>query len=130
MGSPVDPETRAALAAVLRDLRTLKTTVRLHDKRIDAMSGAAALGASQIERGATAELGPLGANSTTNVAITWPTPFPDSAYIVIPTRVTGAAGISASDCSLASKTPAGCVITVETSVAVGSMFIDVLAVRA
>ena len=116
------------LVKVWQAIRQLTATVTKQGEHIAALAATAQLGASQIER-AAADLSPL-AIGTQDVTLTWANPFPDTAYIVIATRVTGAAGLTTVDAVLKTKDTDSCVVTVKSLAVVAVAFLDVVAIRA
>lgn len=74
----------------------------------------------------------LGLSATVDVTITWPTPFPDAAYVVTPQVATSAAGlIGKTTATLKSKTATGCVVTVTTTalISAGAATLSAVAYR-
>lgn len=73
----------------------------------------------------------LGASSS-DVSITWPTPFPDDAYVVTPQIATSTASLlGKTSLALKSKTKTGCVVTVTTAavLSAGSATLSAVAYR-
>jgi hypothetical protein len=63
----------------------------------------------------------LGISASTDITITWPSPFPDTTYIVTPQLATAVpALIGKTAATLKTKTPGGCVVTVTTTALLGS----------
>lgn len=116
------------LIKVSQALHQLTATVTKQGEHIAALAATDQRGASQIER-ASADLSPL-AIGTQDVTLTWANPFPDTAYIVIATRVTGAAGLTTVDAVLKIKDTDSCVVTVKSLAVVAVAFLDVVAIRA
>lgn len=117
-----------SLVKAWQAIRQLTAVVEKQGGLIARLGATATLGASQIER-ASADLSPL-AIGTQDVTLTWATPFPDTAYIVIATRVTGAAGLNTVDAVLKTKAEDSCVVTVKSLAVVAVAFLDVVAIRA
>lgn len=111
---------------LLQATRTLKATV---DKRIARLADAITLVNAKTQRAGTT-IGPVPIGST-DVAITWDRPWPDTAYMVAIELITGTAALGALHATLkvGSKTLTDCVITVNTTAAVASVGVDILGVR-
>lgn len=125
---------RAELRRVQQQLRNLADkTQALADAVVtvtnNLASGLAAVNA-KMQR-FTTTVTTLVANVPQEVAVTWSPAWPDTAYGVWPTPITGAAATGAVFATLkpASKTTTGCTITVVATQAVASIGLDVLGVR-
>lgn len=117
-----------SLVKVRQAIRQLTATVTKQAQHIAGLTATVTMGASQIER-ATVDLSPL-AIGTQDVTITWVNPFPDTAYIVLPTTPSGLAGLGTVSTVLKTKDVDGCVVTVKSLAVVAVAFLDVVAIRA
>lgn len=117
-----------SLVKAWQAIRQLTATVTRQGEHIAALTATVTMGASQIER-ATVDLSPLSIG-TQDVTITWANPFPDTAYIVVPTTPSGLAGLGTVSTVLKTKADDGCVITVKSLAVVTVAFLDVVAIRA
>lgn len=119
------------LRSELRNRATLRSVVRLQ-QQIKALADALTAVAAKTQRAAATITGPFAVGST-DVTITWPTPWPDTAYGVIPTIVSGTAALGSLDATLKSgtKTTVDCVVTVANTGAnpVGTFALDVIGIR-
>lgn len=121
----------------VRSLRRLIDRLRIDERITDLVNKVAGLGTSLAKVNAKDQrfgttLTAL-AVGTTDVAITWPDPWPDTSYIVIPTVITGAAavGLVTATLTAGSKTVLGATVTVANRTAgmLASVGLDVLGVR-
>lgn len=75
----------------------------------------------------------LGSAATTDVTVTWATPFPDANYVILKPQTTAvaAAVLGKTDAAVKSKTKTGCVVTVTTTalLAAGNVVLSVQAYR-
>lgn len=117
----------ARLQATVKRLATAMTA----NPAVAALSQAIAAVNAKTQRQAVT-VGPLGIGST-DILITWPTPWPDTSYAVVPTIVsgTGALGSLTATLKVGSKTTDNCVVTVANTglAAIGSFAVDVIGIR-
>jgi len=127
------------LRALRRDLTRAQQAIRqLTDSatnqaaNIAALSVALAAVNAKTQR-ASANVGGLAVGNV-DVTITWPQTWPDTAYAVIPTILSGTGALGSLDATLknGTKTANDCVITVANTGAasVGAFALDVIGVRA
>lgn len=110
-------------------VKKLETLTDTQSARITQLFNLLALYGAQSER-AGQDMSPLAAGAST-VDLTWPNPFPDTAYIVIPTVIVPGVNLGQCFAELAAKTTAGCTIAVRNTSggALGTALIDVVAIR-
>lgn len=113
--------------ALRRDLTRLQLQLR---QLADTLTNLAA-GTTTTQR-AGATLGGLSVGNT-DITITWPRPWPDTTYAVIPTIVSGTGALGSLDATLkaGSKTITDCVVTVANTglLAVGQFAVDCIGMR-
>ena len=122
-----------------RDLARLQQTVKQLATAVSRLTGVdlgpvfAAVSAVNAKTQRAAVTLPSLVVGSTDVTITWPTAWPDTAYAVIPTIVsgTGALGNLAATLKVGTKTTADCVVTVANTglVSVGTFAVDVIGIR-
>lgn len=114
------------IAALTAEVARLAGRVRAIERRVALL---AVVEAARVKR-SVQNIGPL-ATGTTVVPVTWPVPFADDLYVVLPELVTGVNGIGAVHAALTvgSRTPEGCTITVVSTASVAVAVLDVLGVR-
>lgn len=121
---------------LLKIIQQLKARIDNQAQNIAALATSATNQAAQIAAIAAKEQRvnqaiTLVANVPQDVPVTWPNPWPDTGYGVIPTLTTGPAALGKVDATLkaGSKTTTGCVITVLSTVDVASAGLDVVGIR-
>jgi hypothetical protein len=119
-----------SLARTIARMRIDARLTELAGKVFDLAQALGRINAKDQRFGVTVNSIAVGA---TDVTVTWPQPWPDQAYIVIPTLITGAAATGLLSASLqpGSKTTDGCVITLvnRSGATIASAGLDVLGVR-
>lgn len=117
-----DPDVRSVRRTINHAVQSLRNQIKALKAYIDTVNG-------KTQR-VTTTIGPI-AIGATDVTITWPQPWPDTAYGVIPTLVTGDAAVGNVHAQLknGTKTTTDCVVRVVTTAALASIGIDVLGVR-
>lgn len=118
--------TDATLRNAMRGKADARLVRRLQDQ-IQALQAALALVNAKTQRTGV----PLTdlVVGTVDVTVTWPKSWPDTAYMVIPTIVSGPAALGKLTATMKSKTTTDCVITVGATGLVALAALDVLGVR-
>lgn len=112
---------------LLRAIKNLKAHIDRQDKKL--ADGIQAVNA-KTQRVNTA-VGPLALGVPQDVTITWPTPWPDTGYGVCIQLATGnnALGQVHATLKAGTKTVTDCIVTVEATLAVATVGVDVIGVR-
>lgn len=119
---------RRDLAKVRADLRALAAVVGRHTTHIAEIAAALPVVGAQSERFGVL-LDPLPVGNTT-VPVTWPTPFPDTAYMVVPALSVPVANMGTVFISAGAKTTQGCTVVVRNTGAASIVVVlDVLGIR-
>jgi len=120
-----------AVKSITADLRRIENAIGLLADATTSNTAGNITQAAATQRANNTQPGL--AVGTTDITITWPLPWPDTAYLVIPTIICGTAALGSLHATLkqSAKTPADCVITVANTGAatVGQYALDVLGIR-
>lgn len=120
---------RRDLNRVKADLKRLTDVVTRQGTHIGELAAALSLFGAQSERfGQLIE--PLPAGFTTVEAV-WPTPFPDTAYMLIPTVVAPSANVGQVFWQAAAKLTTGCTVVIRNTsgAPIATAVLDVLGIR-
>lgn len=117
-----------ALAKVRADLRALAAVVGRHTTHIADIAAVLPVVGAQSERfGQVIDPLPVG---LTTVPVTWPTPFPDTVYMVVPVLSVPTANMGTVFVSAGQKTVTGCTVVVRNTGAASIIVVlDVLGIR-
>lgn len=119
---------RRDLSQLQQTVRHLGITVVKQAEHIAELVAALAVFGARSERFAQL-IDPLAAGFTT-VDVTWGTPFPDTAYMVIPVVAAPAPNLGQVFVTAGAKTTDGCTVAIRnTSGAAIAVVLDVLAIR-
>lgn len=120
------------IASLRRELIQLEARVRQANTAaatVDARQTKAIVAVAGRSQRTGLLIDPLPAGFTTQ-PITWPTPFPDDVYLVIPTVVVTSANLGQVFIQAGAKTPEGCTLVIRNTSGVAvQCIVDVLAIR-
>ena len=116
---------------LLRAIRALKVTVTNHTANIAALADAVTAVNAKTQRTGAVITGPVSIGSQ-DVTVTWPTPWPDTAYAVIIELQSGTAALGNLHATVkaGTKTTVDCVVTVAAAAVIAAnVGVDVVGIR-
>lgn len=122
-----------ALAAALRNTIGRRELLRLIQRVTDQQAQIAALSAALTAVNAKTQrvgttLSGIAVGSQ-DVTLSWPTPWPDTFYLVAPTIISGTGALGALHVTLKTKTTTDVTVTLAATAVIASAAIDILGVR-